>query len=208
MAKGFQKKYYHSNTQSAQGGGRPVNQGVKKVGDNPREPLKCWECGEPHLRRNCPHLISMARTSVHKLQEALTVGDMGRSVHKINEVVDGRQGDHQSTIVDIEGKIHDNHISILIDLGAILSYVTPGLVELNKLKKVKHAKFWLVQLATGTKRKVTYFIPECELSIDGQSTKLYLNILPLGSYYDLIIRMGWLEKHKVILKCYKKVTYL
>jgi hypothetical protein len=207
MEKGFQKKDYHSNTQSAQGGGRPVNLGVKKVGDNPREPLKCWECGEPHLRRNCPRLISTARTTVHNLQEASTVGDMGRSMHRINAVVDGRQVDHQSTIVEVEGKIHDNHISILIDPGASLSYVTPGLVELNKLKKVKHAKSWLVQLATGTKRKVTDFIPECELNIDGQSTKLNLNILPLGSY-DIIIGMDWLEKHKVILNCYEKsLTY-
>jgi hypothetical protein len=33
----------------------------------------------------------------------------------------------------------------------------------------------------------------CELSIDGQSKKLNLNILPFGSY-DLIIGMDWLEK--------------
>jgi hypothetical protein len=65
----------------------------------------------------------------------------------------------------------------------------------------------LVQLATWTKRKVTDFIPECELNIDGQGTKLNLNILPLGSY-DIIIGMDWLEKHKVILNCYEKsLTY-
>jgi hypothetical protein len=136
------------------------------------------------------------------MQEASTVGDMGKSMHTINAVVDGRQADHQSTIVEVEGKIHDNHISILIDPIPSLIYVTPHLVELNKLKKVKHAKYWLVQLAIGTKRKVTDFIPECELSIDGQSTKLDMNILPLGSY-DLIIGMDWLEKHKVILNYYE-----
>jgi uncharacterized cupredoxin-like copper-binding protein len=58
---------------------------------------------------------------------------MGRSMHKINAIVEGRQVDHQSTIVEVEGKIHDNHISILIDPGTSMSYVTPGLVELNKL---------------------------------------------------------------------------
>jgi hypothetical protein len=40
---------------------------------------------------------------------------MGRSEHRINEFVDGMQDEHQSTIVELEGKIHDNHISILID---------------------------------------------------------------------------------------------
>jgi hypothetical protein len=99
--------------------------------------------------------------------------------------------------VEVEGKIHDNPISILIDPGSSLIYVTLGLVELNKIKKVKNAKSWLVQLAIGAKRKVIDFILECELIIDGQSTKLDLNILPLGSY-DLIIGMEWSDKHKVI----------
>ena len=54
-----------------------------------------------------------------------------------------------------------------------------------------------------TKRKVTYFIHKCELSIEGRSTKLDLNILPLG-YYDLIIGMHFLEKHKLILNYYEK----
>jgi hypothetical protein len=35
-----------------------------------------------------------------------------------------------------------------------------------------------------------------------------MNILPLESY-DIIIGMDWLEKHKVILDCYKKsLTYI
>jgi len=105
--------------------------------------------------------------------------------------------------VEVEGKIHDNQISILIDPGASLSYISHGLVELNMLKKLKHAKSWLVRLAIGTKRKVTYFIPECELSIDSQGTKLDMNILPLGSY-GLIIGMEWLHKHRAILNYYEK----
>jgi hypothetical protein len=124
------------------------------LGTTPREPLKCWECGEPHLRRNCPRLTSANRTIVHNLQEASTVGDVGRSLHRINAVVDGRQADHQSSVVEIEGKINNTRISVLIDPGATLSYITPGVVDSNKLKKTRHAKSWLVQLATGTKRKV------------------------------------------------------
>ena len=74
-------------------------------------------------------------------------------MQRINRAMDGRKYDHQSTIVEVEGKIHDNHISILIDPGASLSHVTPGLVELNKLKKLKNAKYWLVQLATGPRER-------------------------------------------------------
>ena len=45
-------------------------------------------------------------------------------------------------------------VSILIDPGARLCYISPIVVENCKLEKVKHNKPWLVQLATGTKRKV------------------------------------------------------
>jgi hypothetical protein len=76
-------------------------------------------------------------------------------------------------------------------------------LESNKLKKIRHAKSWLVQLAIGTKRKVVDFISDYELSLGGQNIKKKMNILPLG-YYDVIIRMDWLERNKAIPYCYEK----
>jgi hypothetical protein len=127
-----------------QGSSKIVNLGTKKFGDNSHEPLKCWECGEPHLRRNYPRLITTNRIVVHNLQEASIVGDMARSFHRINATIDGRQANHQSLVVEIDGKIHDTQFFVLIDPGATLSYITPDVVESNKLKKQKHAKSWLV----------------------------------------------------------------
>jgi len=171
--------------------------------DSPKEPLKCWDCGEAHLQRKCPHLKPSYKNSVYNLQEASTVGDIGRRIHRINVALDGKQVDHQSTIVEIEGKIHNSKVSILIDQGDNLLYVTPTLVESNKLKKVKHTKYWLVQLAIGTKRKVTELNFYCDMNISDQDTKINLKVLPLESY-DILIRMDWLEKHKVVLNCYEK----
>jgi hypothetical protein len=85
-------------------------------------------------------LTSAARTSVHNLWEASIVGDVGRSLHRINAVVDGRQADHQSIVVEIEGKINNTHVYVLIDPGATLSYISPSVVDSNKLKRTKHAK--------------------------------------------------------------------
>jgi hypothetical protein len=68
-------------------------------------------------------------------------------------------------VVEIKGKINDTQISILIEPRAMLSYITPNIVESNKLKKLKHAKSWLVQLATGTKRKVVDFISDFEFKL-------------------------------------------
>jgi hypothetical protein len=132
------------------------------------------------------------------------MGDMGRSLHRINAAIDGRQDNHQSSVVEIEGKIHDTRISILIDPRATLSYITLDIVESNKLKKQKHKKSSLVQLAIGAKRKVVNFISDLEFSLDGQKIRTNLNILPLGSY-DMIIGMDWLEQHKAVLDCYTKI---
>jgi len=57
----------------------------------------------------------------------------------------------------------DNHlVFVLVDPCSNLSYVSPQTVEKCKLQQTKHAKSWVVQLATGTKRKVTEVIPSCQ----------------------------------------------
>ena len=57
-------------------------------------------------------------------------------------------------MVKMEGKIVDQYVTVLIDPGASLSYISPQVVEKCKLKTKKFQQSWLVQLATGTKRKV------------------------------------------------------
>ena len=54
-------------------------------------------------------------------------------------------------MVEIEGKILNTYISILIDPSACQSYVSPKIVDVCKIGKEKLATPWLVQLATGTK---------------------------------------------------------
>ena len=82
------------------------------------------------------------------------------------------------------------------------------MIELCKLTKVKHARPWLVQLAIGAKRKVTDYIADYEVELQGHKTRINLNILPLGSY-DMIIGMDWLERNKVIFNCSSKTfTYI
>ena len=80
-------------------------------------------------------------------------------------------------MVEIEGKINDTRISVLIDPGATLSYITPSVAKSIKLKKLKHAKSWLVQLVTGTKRKVVDFISDFEFSLDGQNKRKVVDFI-------------------------------
>ena len=104
-------------------------------------------------------------------------------------------------MVKIQGMIQNFSVSILIDPGSSLSYISPSIVEKCKFSLKKFERSWLVHLATRTKRKVVNYVESCNLMMNWFETKVKLNVLPLGSY-DVLIGMDWLEKHQVILNFY------
>ena len=53
---------------------------------------------------------------VNVLQEASTINDIAMNIPIINASLEDRQVDHQSTTLEIEGKILNTLASILIDL--------------------------------------------------------------------------------------------
>jgi hypothetical protein len=63
---------------------------------------------------------------------------------QIYAALDNRQDDHQASVVEMEGMISNHIVSILIDIGSTMSYVSPQTIEKGKLQQVKHAKSWLV----------------------------------------------------------------
>ena len=77
------------------------------------------------------------------MQEEPTIEDIV-GTPRIYAALDGREADHQATMVEIKGKILNTSVSILIDRGACQSCVAPKIVDLCKLGKVKHDKTWLV----------------------------------------------------------------
>jgi hypothetical protein len=106
-------------------------------------------------------------------------------------------------MIEVEGKIINQHISILIDLGASHCYIDPKIVDRLHLEKSKIGKVSLVQLANGTKRTIHDMFRSCSISLNGMNTRTDLNIIPLGSY-DVMIGMDWLEKHHVVLYFHNK----
>jgi hypothetical protein len=115
--------------------------------------LKCWGCGEEHLLREFPHQ-QQNRKRIYNVQEATTINDVARSVPQIYAALDNKQADHQGSVVEMEGMITNHLVSILVDPSSNLSYIGPKAIDKCKLQPHKHAKPWLVHLATCTKRKV------------------------------------------------------
>eukprot|EP00253_Pinus_taeda_P029084 PITA_29084 len=169
-----------------------------------RPPVQCWGCGGPHYIKNYPQRKGTEQLS--QIHEASTVGEIGRSIPRINAALEDRQAEYQPTMVEFEGNISNLTVSVLIDPGATLSYVSPKIVERCKLQSTKFKNPWLVQLATGAKRRVVAKIKDCSFTIAGQTVTADLNVLPLGSY-DILIGMDWLEKHWSLVDCKTKIIY-
>eukprot|EP00253_Pinus_taeda_P012699 PITA_12699 len=167
-----------------------------------RPPVQCWGCGGPHYVKNCPQ--RKGANQISQIHEASTVGDVGRGMPRINAALDDRQAEYQPTMVEFEGKLLNLSVSVLIDPGATLSYISPKLVEQCKLQPEKFRNPWLVQLATGTKRRVMAKVKSYPITVAGQPVVVDLNILPLGSY-DVLIGMDWLEKHWALVNCKTKM---
>eukprot|EP00253_Pinus_taeda_P020750 PITA_20750 len=176
--------------------GRVDNEGTT------RPLVQCWGCGGPHYIKNCPYRRNSDQVS--QVYEASTVGDVARSMPRINATLEDRQADYQPTMIEFEGKIFDKNVSVLVDPGATLSYVSPKIVENCKLQLTKFKQPWLVQLATGAKRRVLAKVSSCPLKIVGQTVTTELNVLPLGSY-DVLIGMDWLEKWWSVINCKMKI---
>ena len=66
-----------------------------------------------------------------------------------------------------------------------------------------HAESWLVQLATGTKKRVHNWVRACAVELNGMPTTMHLNVLPLGSY-NMILGMDWMYLHITKVDFYDK----
>jgi len=93
---------------------------------------------------------------------------VARNVTQINAKLEDHQVDYQPLMVELEGKISDHPVSILIDPGASLSYVIPIIVYICDLKSLKFKKPWLVQLATSAKRRLCAKVEGCEIKLAEQ----------------------------------------
>jgi hypothetical protein len=120
----------------------------------------------------------------------------------IYAALDDRQEEYQSNMIEVEGKIINQHVAILIDSREIHCYIDPKIVDRLHLEKSMLEKSSLVQLSTGTKRRIHDMFKGCSISLNGVNIYVDLNIIPMGSY-DIIIGMDWLEKHHVVLYFHK-----
>ena len=147
--------------------------------------MPCWTCGGDHCKRDCAQYQS-GWTKIYSVKEAQTVGDVGQSIPHIYVALVNIHAFNQASIIDMDSKLCDQVVSILIDPRANYSYANPDLVDKCGLNKEVHAKSWLVELAIGTKKRVHRWVRDCAFKLNGMPTSAHLNVLSLGSYSMLL----------------------
>jgi hypothetical protein len=105
------------------------------------------------LYRDCPHKSERMR-NVHNIQELEIIEDMGGNMPRIYASLDNKEAGYQSPMIEVEGKIDNQPIPILIDFGASHSYINSNIIEIFNSQRSKHKKYWLVQLAIKDKMKI------------------------------------------------------
>jgi hypothetical protein len=160
--------------------------------------ITCWRCKGPHYQWDCPELQS---GFVHREGKA----PMGRtgSNHQIYAVVNNRQAEHQSTIVESTGTLNHINVKILFDFGATDSFISPSALEKSGLVAYKHDDFKQVEMASREKQAVGPSVDNCIVDLGVCTTRLKVYVTALGTY-DLIIGMDWLAAHQALVDCFAK----
>jgi hypothetical protein len=160
--------------------------------------IACWRCEGPHYERDYPELQS---GFVHREGKA----PMGRASnsHQIYAVVNNRQAEHQSTVVESSGTLNHVNVKILFDSGVTDSFISPSALEKSGLAAYEHDDFKQVEMASGEKQVVGPSVDNCIVDLGVCTTRLKVYVTALGSY-DLIIGMDWLAAHRALVDCFAK----
>jgi hypothetical protein len=117
---------------------------TKSLGKRPmKQPIKCWGCEGDHIYKDFRHQGDNMNI-FQSIKKEETTKDVGKSIPRIYATLENRQADYLSHMIEVEGKIDNQPIAILIDFGASHIYIDPKLIERFKLKKSKTEKSWLV----------------------------------------------------------------
>jgi hypothetical protein len=154
--------------------------------------------GGPHYQRDYPEFQP---GFMHNEGKA----PMGKasSSHHIYVMVDNRQSEHQSTVVESSGTLNHINVKILFDSSAKDSFISPFALEKSGLAAYEHDGFKQVEMDSGEKQAVGPSVDNCIVDLGVCTTRLKVYITALGAY-DLIIGMDWLAAHRALVDCFAK----
>jgi hypothetical protein len=107
-------------------------------------------------------------------------------ITKIHAVLNNHQAKHWSTLFETSGTIIDQTFSILINLGAIESFISSAVLKRIKVKESEEEEFIYLEIASGATQKVGGKVTDYIINLGYFVTKANLYVMILGSYYIVI----------------------
>jgi hypothetical protein len=87
----------------------------------------CLGCDRDHLYKDFPHKGDQMK-NVNNIEEFYTMDDVDKRIPRIYVALGNRQSNYWSHMIEVEGKIYNQTIDVLIDFGAIHSYMDTNIV--------------------------------------------------------------------------------
>jgi hypothetical protein len=112
---------------------------------------------------------------------------MGRS-HRIHATMHNHLVEHQSTVLETLGKLNSMDVTILIDLGASKSFISPNSLIKCKLVEIKKKYFDWVEMASSHSKKLESLVHDFPINLGVCITYVILYVTYLG-HYEVIIGM-------------------
>jgi hypothetical protein len=130
---------------------------------------------------------------------------MGRmsSSHHTYAMVNNRQAEHQSTVVESSCTLNRVNVKILFDSGARDSFISPSALEKSGLTTYDHDDIKQVKMASVKNQAVGPSVDNCLVDLGVYTTRLKVYITALGTY-ELIIGMDLLQSHRAMVDCFTK----
>jgi hypothetical protein len=118
-------------------------------------------------------------------------------------VVNNRQAEHQSMVVESSGTLNHINVNILFDSSVTYSFISPSALEKSGLAAYEHDDFKQVEMASGEKQAVGPSVDNCIVDLGVCTTMLKVYVTALG-VYDLIIGTDWLKSHQDMVDYFTK----
>ncbi|GKB01502.1 putative reverse transcriptase domain-containing protein, partial [Tanacetum coccineum] len=153
-----------------------------KMGHNHRA---CYECGSlDHLRYDCP-----------KWKQATGQARNPNAVEAL----------HDLKVVTGTISLNNQFATVLFDSGADFCFISTKFAPLLNVELYIVNHGYAIEIADGKSVEVDRVIRDCKLELGNYLFSI--DLIPLGhGSFDVIIRMDWLSKNKVVIVCHEKVV--